>query len=122
MLKQEISMPSLSNVGKNIWFAKNNKQWNLFLAIFTQPLLQKGSSLKEEILFVCTSLLNPYVNHMFSESISHWQPLPPCSDPVPPSTNRPLMAKYNQVTPVLHYTERVQPSTNQYRLILTQYL
>ena len=98
------------------------KQLNLFLAIFTQPLLQKGASLQEEILFVFTSLLNPYVNHMFSESISHWQPVPPCSDPAPPSTDRPLMAKYNQVTLVLNYTERVQPSTNQYSLILTQYL
>ena len=39
-------------------------------------------------------------NHIFSESISHWQPVPPCSDPVPPSTNQYhlLLAQYHQVS------------------------
>ena len=41
-----------------------------------------------------------HVNHIFSESISHWQPVPPCSDPVPPSTNqyRSILIQYHQVT------------------------
>ena len=41
-----------------------------------------------------------HVNQIFSESISHWQPVPPCSDPVSPSTNwyRSIMTQYHQVT------------------------
>ena len=64
-------------------------------AIFTRPLLQKGSSLQEYsvCLSFCTSSLFPssnielfvgldHVNHILSESILHWQPVLPCSDPV----------------------------------------
>ena len=41
-----------------------------------------------------------HVNQIFSESISHWQPVPPCSDPVSPSTNRyrSIMTQCHQVT------------------------
>ena len=87
-------------------------------SIFTRPLLQKGSSLQEEILCVCLSVclwicpssLFPssniqwfddldHANHIFSESSSCWQPVPPCSDPVTPSTNqyRPLLTKYSMI-------------------------
>ena len=36
---------------------------------------------------------------MFSESISYWQPVLPCSDPVPPSTNqyRPPLTQYSMI-------------------------
>ena len=36
---------------------------------------------------------------MFSESISYWQPVQPCSDPVPPSTNqyRPPLTQYSMI-------------------------
>ena len=83
-------------------------------SFFTRPLLQKGSSLQEEILsvcgFVCLSSLFPssniqwfdgldHANHIFSESSSCWQPVPPCSDPVPPSTDqyRPLLTQYSMI-------------------------
>ena len=41
-----------------------------------------------------------HVNQIFSESISHWQPVPPCFDPVSPSTDQyhPILAQYHQVT------------------------
>ena len=60
--------------------------------------------------FVCPSSLFPssniqwfdgldHANHIFSESSSCWQPVPPCSDPVTPSTNqyRPLLTKYSMI-------------------------
>ena len=59
---------------------------------FTRPLPPKGC-----VCFsTCPSSLFPFpniekfdglhpVNHIFSESISHWQPLTPCSNPVPTS-------------------------------------
>ena len=66
-----------------------------------------------------------------------FQPVPPCNDPVPPSTNQyhlPL-TQYHRVPtntalywhstiiyqPVPFYTDPVLQSTNQYRPILTQY-
>ena len=77
-----------------------------------------------------------HVNHIFSESISHWQPLPPCSNPVPPSTNQYRLqltqyhhvstiialywsstTKYQQVSP---HTDLVPSYINQYRHLLTQ--
>ena len=41
-----------------------------------------------------------HVNQIFSESISHWQPVPPCFDPVSPSTDQyhPILTQYHQVT------------------------
>ena len=41
-----------------------------------------------------------YVNQIFSESLSHWQPVPPCFDPVSPSTDQyhPILTQYHQVT------------------------
>ena len=41
-----------------------------------------------------------HVNQIFSESISHWQPVPPCSNPVLPNTNqyRSILTQYHQLT------------------------
>ena len=66
-----------------------------------------------------------------------FQPVPPCNDPVPPSTNQyhlPLTQHHRVPTntalfwhstiiyqPVPFYTDPVLQSTNQYRPILTQY-
>ena len=87
------------------------------ILVFTRPLLQKESSLQEEILSVCPSSLFPssniqwfnaldHVNHIFSESSSCRQPVPPFSDPVTPSTNQ-----YQQVVPS---TGSVPPNTKRY--------
>ena len=61
-------------------------------------------------LWICPSSLFPssniqwfddldHANHIFSESSSCWQAVPPCSDPVTPSTNqyRPLLTKYSMI-------------------------
>ena len=88
-----------------------------------------------------------HANHIFSESISCWQPVPPCSYPVLLSTNqyRPLLTQYSMIwwfrpckpnifwkhitlatstalfwssitkyRPVPPYTDPVPPSNNQY--------
>jgi len=41
-----------------------------------------------------------HVNQIFSESIPHWQKVPPCFDPVSPSTDQyhPILTHYPQVT------------------------
>ena len=41
-----------------------------------------------------------HVNQIFSESISHWQPVPPCFDPVSPSIDQyhPILVQYHQIT------------------------
>ena len=67
-------------------------------------------------MFVCPSSLFPsskiqyfdasdHVNHIFSESLSHWKPVPHCSDPVLSSTDqyRPVLTQYHQVTTSAKY-------------------
>ena len=41
-----------------------------------------------------------HVNQIFSESISHWQPVPPCLDPVSTTTDldHHILTQYHQVT------------------------
>ena len=65
-----------------------------------------------------------HVNQIFSESISHWQPVPPWFDPVSPSTDQhhPILTQYHQVTTSTALHRPSTKSTNQYRLILAQFL
>jgi len=78
-----------------------------------------------------------HANHIFSENSSCWQPVPPCSDPVTPSTNQywPSIQWFdgldhvNQIfsESISHWQlipacfDPVSPSTNQYHPILMQY-
>ena len=54
-----------------------------------------------------------HVNQIFSESISHWQLIPPCFDPVSPSTDQyhPILMQYHQVTTI---AALYRPSTIKY--------
>ena len=54
-----------------------------------------------------------HVNQIFSESISHWQPVPPCFDQVSPSTDQyhPILMQYHQVTTI---AALYRPSTIKY--------
>ena len=65
-----------------------------------------------------------HVNQIFSESISHWQPVPPWFDPVSPSTDQhhPILTQYHQVTTSTALHRPSTKSTNQHRLILAQFL
>ena len=58
-----------------------------------------------------------HVNQIFSESISHWQPVPPWFDPVSPSTDQyhPILTQYHQVTTS---ATLYRPSTIKYRSAL----
>ena len=60
------------------------------------------------------------VNKIFFESISHWQPVPPCLDLVSSSTDQyhPILTQYHQVTKstVLH-----RPSTIKYQSVPKEY-
>ena len=77
------------------------------------PFYRRGRVYKRKFclsvcLSICPSSLFPssniqwfdgldHANHIFSESSSCWQPVPPCSDPVTPSTNQyhPLLTQYS---------------------------
>ena len=61
-----------------------------------------------------------YIQIIYSESISHWQLVPPCSDPVPPSTNhyRPILIQYHP--PLPPETNPAPPSTNQHSFFQIQ--
>ena len=54
-----------------------------------------------------------HINQIFSESISHWQLIPPCFDPVSPSTDQyhPILMQYHQVTTI---AALYRPSTIKY--------
>ena len=89
---------------------------NLFLL---DPFYRRGRVYKRKFclcvclsvcLWICPSSLFPssniqwfddldHANHIFSESSSCWQPILPCSDPVPPSNNqyRPLLTQYPMI-------------------------
>ena len=86
--------------------------WCIFLL---DPFYRRGRVYKRKFclsvcLWICPSSLFPssniqwfddldHANHIFSESSSCWQAVPPCSDPVTPSTNqyRPLLTKYSMI-------------------------
>ena len=71
-----------------------------------------------------------HVNQIFSESISHWQPVPPWLDPVSTNTDQyhPILTQYHQLITsaalyqpsrikyqqVVPSTDPVPPNTNQY--------
>ena len=57
-----------------------------------------------------------HVNQIFSESISHRQPVPPCFDPVSPSTDQyhPILTQYHQVTTSVAL---YRPSTIKYQSV-----
>ena len=108
---------------QTIYFLKAHHTGNQYCTVLTQYHQVPTSTALNWPSFQWFDGLD-YVNKIFSESISHWQPVPPCFYPVSPSTNQyhPILTQYHQVkTSAALY----RPSTiknNQYCLILTQFL
>ena len=55
-----------------------------------------------------------HINQIFSKRLSHWQPVPPCFDPVPPSNNQyrplPSSSSTNKKCPLLAQCHQIQSS------------
>ena len=123
------------------WFSHEEKggKW-LFLKIRSAPdfeLLDSecpyynlpiSKKIHRDTFFFSQSMLLPlvlyhafnYIQLVYSKSISHKKPVPPCSDPVPPSTNhyRPILIQYHQ--PLPPETDPAPPSTNQHSFFQIQ--
>ena len=63
-------------------------------------LIQSNKHIPLHPLGGCNKYKKKNVNQIFSESISHWQLIPPCFDPVSPSTDQYnlKLTQYYQVT------------------------